>query len=78
MKFRFETDYSAMPVGVYNSSLVKTRIYKVHPAKVIYAGYHGNEYITKGGVVDSSEELIATVPGLISYEEEKEWEELLG
>lgn len=77
ISFRFETDYSDMPANVYDSSLVKTRIYKVLGDKLIPAGYCGTEYIRNGGWSKGYETLIATVPGTICYSEQDEWIELL-
>ena len=55
----------------------KTEIYKKHPSVITYKGYHGNEYIRKGGVTSEHLELVAIVPGYISRDEEREWELLL-
>lgn len=71
----FETDSSQADARTGEG--YKTVIYKVTEAKVVSQGYYGSTYIRKGGFIESRRIELGKVNGILSYAEQREWEELL-
>ena len=57
---------------------VVTQVWKIRPAKYIHQGYHGTEYVRKGGLINGSRILLGELKGTLTYNEEKEWSSVYG
>lgn len=57
--------------------IVKTEVYKVVEPRFVPSGYCGNEYIRHAGVYSGYTELIGTLDGFLTSQDEIEWRELL-
>lgn len=57
---------------------VVTQVWKIHPARYIHRGYHGSEYVRKGGLINESRELLGELKGTLTYKEEREWSSVYG
>lgn len=72
---RFQTNWIDKRKGICTTS-----IYLVTPGRYsppYYKDVNGKGYVLLHSWIDELETLLATIPGYVGYDEQREWEELL-